>query len=172
MPDDLNKHPQVVRSPKPLVEPARGAEERRRVAEISREIEELGRVLEDRDRLARLNTAQGAASAPAQVGQPARGVVDRSTPEPDPALRHEMPTVAGHFSPYARKMITAWQKAQGLPETGSLDEPQIVALLEQVTLTKRAADVMKLGVRRQAATASAKYYQAQQRVKEGPSRTK
>ena len=89
MADDQNEKPQVVRSPEPGVESAREAEERRRVAEIAREFEELGRALEGRDRLARFDTAQRAESSPAQAGQSAGGVGDRSTPEPEP-----LPTVA------------------------------------------------------------------------------
>jgi Putative peptidoglycan binding domain len=89
MADDQNEKPQVVRSPEPGVEAAREAEERRRVAEIEREIEELGRALEGRDRLARFDRAERAESSPAQAGQSAGGVGDRSTPEPEP-----LPTVA------------------------------------------------------------------------------
>jgi peptidoglycan hydrolase-like protein with peptidoglycan-binding domain len=89
MADDQNEKPQVVRSPEPGVEATRGAEERRRVAEIVREIEALGRALEGRDRLARFDTAERAESSPAQAGQSAGGVGDRSTPEPEP-----LPTVA------------------------------------------------------------------------------
>jgi hypothetical protein len=101
---------------------------------------------------------------------PAGKGADRSTPEPDPALGHEMPMVTGHLGLYARAMITAWQKKQGLPETGFLDETQLVALLEQVTLTRPAVDALKVDARQRTATASAKYYHAQQR--ENPRRTK
>jgi peptidoglycan hydrolase-like protein with peptidoglycan-binding domain len=89
MADDQNEKPQVVRSPEPGVEAAWEAEERRRVAEIARDFEELGRALEGRDRLARFDTAKRAESSPAQAGQSAGGVGDRSTPEPEP-----LPTVA------------------------------------------------------------------------------
>ena len=89
MADDQNEKPQVVRSPEPGVGPAREAEERRRLAEIAREIEELGRALEGRDRLARFDTAERAESSPAQAGQPAEAVGDRSTPEPE-----RLPTLA------------------------------------------------------------------------------
>jgi hypothetical protein len=89
MADDQNEKPQIVRSPEPGVEAAREAEERRRVAEIARDFEELGRALEGRDRLARFDTAERAESSPAQAGQSAGGVGDRSTPEPEP-----LPTVA------------------------------------------------------------------------------
>jgi tol-pal system protein YbgF len=89
MADDQNEKPQVVRFPEPGVEPARDAEERRRVAEIACEIEELGRALEGRDRLSSFGTAERAESSPVQAGQSAGGVGDRSTPEPEP-----LPTVA------------------------------------------------------------------------------
>ena len=61
-----------------------------------------------------------------------------------------MPAVTSRFGPYARAMISAWQKSQGLPETGFLDESQLVALLEQVTRAKRAEEETKLVARRQA----------------------
>jgi hypothetical protein len=89
MADDQDEKPQVVRFPESGVGPARDAEERRRVAEIAREIEELGHALEGRDRLARFDMAERAKSSPAQAGQSAGGVEDRSTPEPEP-----LPTVA------------------------------------------------------------------------------
>jgi peptidoglycan hydrolase-like protein with peptidoglycan-binding domain len=63
------------------------------------------------------------------------------------SLGHEMPTVTGYFGPRTRAMITAWQKAQGLPETGYLTEAQLAAL------------------RQQAAAALAKYDQAQTKPK-------
>ena len=69
------------------------------------------------------------------------------------SLGHEMPTVTGYFGPRTRAMITAWQKAQGLPETGYLTEAQLAIL------------------RQQAAAALAKYDQAQRRVKEDPRKT-
>jgi len=150
MPDDLNKKSPVVRSPEPRVEARRGAGERRRASEISREIEELGRVLEGHDRLARDNSAPRAENLPAQATQTAGRVGDRSTPKPDPALEDEIPAVTRRCGPYARAMIKAWQKKQGLPETGFLDESQLVALLEQVTLTKPAEEETKLVARRQA----------------------
>jgi|SRR5262245_6900671 len=79
----MNEKPQVVRSPEPEVRAVREAEERRRVAEIACDIEELGRVLEGRDRRARFGTAERAKSSLARAGQTARGVEDRSTPEPE-----------------------------------------------------------------------------------------
>ena len=64
------------------------------------------------------------------------------------SLGHEMPTVTGYFGPRTRAMIKAWQKAQGLPETGYLTEAQLAAL------------------RQQAAPALTKYDQAQTKPKE------
>jgi peptidoglycan hydrolase-like protein with peptidoglycan-binding domain len=66
------------------------------------------------------------------------------------SLGHEIPTATGYFGPRTRAMITAWQKTQGLPETGYLTEAQLATL------------------RQQAAAASAKYDQAQPKVKEDP----
>jgi peptidoglycan hydrolase-like protein with peptidoglycan-binding domain len=60
----------------------------------------------------------------------------------------------GAFGPRTRAMITAWQKKQGLPETGFLDESQLVALLEQATLAKRA-DETELDARQRAERAEA-----------------
>ena len=53
------------------------------------------------------------------------------------ALGHQVP-LTGFFGPTTRSMIAAWQKKQGLPETGFLDEPQLLALHEQATPVKRA----------------------------------
>ncbi len=50
------------------------------------------------------------------------------------SLGHEMPTVTGYFGPRTRAMITAWQKAQGLPETGYLTEAQLAALQQQARI--------------------------------------
>jgi hypothetical protein len=63
------------------------------------------------------------------------------------SLGHEIPTATGYFGPRTRAMITAWQKTQGLPETGYLTEAQLATL------------------RQQAAAALAKYDQAQRRLK-------
>src|SRR5712664_650363 len=107
MADDQNEKPQVVRSPEPGVEAAREAEERRRVAEIAREFEELGRALKGRDRVARLYTAQRAASSPAQAGQSAGGVGDRSTPEPEPLPTvSDMSSAPKEVSPQVGKFAT------------------------------------------------------------------
>ena len=46
------------------------------------------------------------------------------------ALGHEVPAT-GYFGPITRKMIAAWQKTQGLPETGFLDSAQLAALTTQ-----------------------------------------
>jgi tetratricopeptide (TPR) repeat protein len=70
------------------------------------------------------------------------------------SLGHEMPTVTGYFGPRTRAMITAWQKKQGLPETGFLDASQLAALQEQATPAKRA-DEAKLDARQQAERAEA-----------------
>jgi len=64
------------------------------------------------------------------------------------SLGHEIPTVTGHFGLRTRAMITAWQKKQGLPETGYLDASQLAALREQATPAKRA-DEAKLDARQQ-----------------------
>ena len=47
------------------------------------------------------------------------------------SLGHPMPTVTGFFGPRTRAMIKAWQKAQGLPDTGFLTEPQLATLFQQ-----------------------------------------
>ena len=65
------------------------------------------------------------------------------------SLGHEIATATGYFGPRTRAMITAWQKAQGLPETGYLTEVQLATL------------------RQQAAPALTKYDQAQTKPKEG-----
>jgi putative peptidoglycan binding protein len=70
------------------------------------------------------------------------------------SLGHEIPTATGFFGPRTRAMITAWQKAQGLPETGYLTKTQLATLQQQ------------------AAAALAKYDQSQRRVKEDPRITK
>jgi hypothetical protein len=49
------------------------------------------------------------------------------------SLGHKIPTVTGYFGPRTRAMITAWQKTQGLPETGYLTEAQLATLLQQAT---------------------------------------
>ena len=64
------------------------------------------------------------------------------------SLGHEIATATGYFGPRIRVMITAWQKAQGLPETGRLTEAQLATL------------------RQQAAPALTKYDQAQTKPKE------
>jgi len=47
------------------------------------------------------------------------------------SLGHSMPTATGFFGPRTRAMIKAWQKAQGLPDTGFLTEPQLATLFQQ-----------------------------------------
>jgi peptidoglycan hydrolase-like protein with peptidoglycan-binding domain len=46
------------------------------------------------------------------------------------SIGHPMP-VDGLFGPRTRAMIKAWQKAQGLPDTGYLTEPQLATLFQQ-----------------------------------------
>ena len=43
------------------------------------------------------------------------------------ALGHEVPAT-GYFGPITRRMITAWQKTQGLETTGYLTDPELAAL--------------------------------------------
>jgi peptidoglycan hydrolase-like protein with peptidoglycan-binding domain len=45
-------------------------------------------------------------------------------------LGHDVPRT-GHFGPVTRRMITAWQKAEGLPQTGYLTDTQLAALRQQ-----------------------------------------
>ena len=52
------------------------------------------------------------------------------------ALGHQTPAT-GYFGPITRSMITAWQKKQGLPEQGSLDNSQLLALHEQAAQARR-----------------------------------
>ena len=131
MADDQNEKPQVVRFPEPRVEAAREAEERRRVAEIAREIEELGHALEGRDRRARFGTAKRAESSPAQEGQPAEVVGDRSTPEPEP-----LPTVVDmssgpkEASPQVEKFATIPASPQAA-EDARLKAEEAARALEQ-----------------------------------------
>jgi peptidoglycan hydrolase-like protein with peptidoglycan-binding domain len=47
------------------------------------------------------------------------------------SLGHPIPTATGVFGPRTRGMIAAWQKAQGLPETGYLTESQVSTLWQQ-----------------------------------------
>ena len=47
------------------------------------------------------------------------------------ALGHAIPTATGYFGPRTRAMIKAWQKTQGLPETGYLTEAQLATLRQQ-----------------------------------------
>jgi peptidoglycan hydrolase-like protein with peptidoglycan-binding domain len=70
------------------------------------------------------------------------------------SLGHEMPSVTGYFGPRTRAAITAWQKKQGLPETGFLDASQLATLQEQATPAKRP-DEAELDARQQAERAEA-----------------
>ena len=47
------------------------------------------------------------------------------------SLGYKMPTVTGYFGSRTREMIRAWQKVQGLPETGYLTEAQLATLRQQ-----------------------------------------
>jgi peptidoglycan hydrolase-like protein with peptidoglycan-binding domain len=49
------------------------------------------------------------------------------------ALGHYVPTT-GHFGPITRRMIAAWQEAQGLPPTGYLTAAQLAALRQQAAM--------------------------------------
>jgi peptidoglycan hydrolase-like protein with peptidoglycan-binding domain len=70
------------------------------------------------------------------------------------SLGYEFPTATGFFGPRTRAAITAWQKKQGLPETGYLDASQLAALQKQVPQAKRA-DEAKLAPGQQAEKAEA-----------------
>ena len=52
------------------------------------------------------------------------------------ALGHQTPAT-GYFGPITRSMITAWQNKQGVPETGFLDNSQLLALHEQAAQARR-----------------------------------
>jgi len=69
------------------------------------------------------------------------------------ALGHDIGGVTGFFGPRTRAMITAWQKKQGLPETGYLTATQLTTL------------------RQQAATALSRYDQAQRAASDAQQRT-
>ena len=47
------------------------------------------------------------------------------------SLGYEFPTATGYFGPRTRAMVAAWQKAQGLPETGFLTASQLATLQQQ-----------------------------------------
>ncbi|MCW5744615.1 MAG: peptidoglycan-binding protein [Alphaproteobacteria bacterium] len=59
-------------------------------------------------------------------------------------LGHDIGAATGYFGPRTRTMIAAWQKTQGLPETGFLDAAQLAALDQQVTQAKRAEEEKRL----------------------------
>ncbi|HKU96802.1 MAG TPA: peptidoglycan-binding protein, partial [Vineibacter sp.] len=48
------------------------------------------------------------------------------------SLGHDVRSTSGTFGPRTRAMIAAWQKKQGLPETGYLTAVQVAALQQQV----------------------------------------
>jgi peptidoglycan hydrolase-like protein with peptidoglycan-binding domain len=66
------------------------------------------------------------------------------------AVGHEIPTATGYFGARTRAMITAWQKQQGLPETGFLDGTELAALYQQAGAAKRQEEKPKPDVRPQA----------------------
>ena len=55
------------------------------------------------------------------------------------ALGEEVPTTA-YFGPITRAAISAWQKRQGLPETGFLDRSQFAALQAQAATAERKVE--------------------------------
>ena len=69
------------------------------------------------------------------------------------SLGHHIPAATGYFGPRTRRMIAAWQKAEGLPESGYLTEAQVATL------------------RQKAAPAFEKYDETQRRGKEDLRRT-
>ena len=58
------------------------------------------------------------------------------------SLGHEVQTT-GFFGPITRAAITAWQKTQGLPATGFLDEAQLASLSAQAAASKRPDEQTK-----------------------------
>ncbi|MCW5744586.1 MAG: peptidoglycan-binding protein [Alphaproteobacteria bacterium] len=99
---------------------------------------------------------QQQATAPAKPEEPRRPEADKPKPSADPrqaeadeaalrlsevdrkraqvaltALGHTIGAATGYFGPRTRAMITAWQKKQGLPETGFLSAEQWATLQQQ-----------------------------------------
>jgi peptidoglycan hydrolase-like protein with peptidoglycan-binding domain len=62
-------------------------------------------------------------------------------------LGHEVQTT-GFFGPITRAAITAWQKTQGLPATGFLDDAQLASLSAQAAASKRPDEQTKLDPQR------------------------
>ena len=86
------------------------------------------------------NAAEGKPKSDAEVREQAeRAEVDLKLSEQDRkkvqvalnALGHAIPTATGYFGPRTRAMIKAWQKTQGLPETGYLTGAQLATLRQQ-----------------------------------------
>jgi peptidoglycan hydrolase-like protein with peptidoglycan-binding domain len=86
------------------------------------------------------NAADGKPKSDSEVrAQAERAEVDLKLSEQDrkrvqvalDALGHTNPTATGYFGPRTRAMIKAWQKTQGLPETGYLTEAQLATLRQQ-----------------------------------------
>ncbi len=137
------------------------AEEKALTEAAARRVAEQKLAAED----ARLRTEEAARKA--SEGKPKSGAESRAEAEKAEAalvpseqdrkraqgalnsLGHEIPTATGYFGPRTRAMITAWQKKQGLPETGYLDASQRALLYEQAALAIRA-DETKLDARQQA----------------------
>jgi len=96
----------------------------------------------------------------------ARGGEQRTTAQADLKLSEHnreiaLGTARAYFSPHTQAMIVAWQRKQNLPETGLLDENQVVALLEQAMLADRL-DEMKVDARRYAELAETELNLAEQ----------
>jgi hypothetical protein len=86
------------------------------------------------------NAADGKPKSDSEVrAQAERAEIDLKLSEQDrkrvqvalDALGHNIPTATGYFGPRTRAMIKAWQKTQGLPETGYLAEAQLATLRQQ-----------------------------------------
>jgi peptidoglycan hydrolase-like protein with peptidoglycan-binding domain len=71
------------------------------------------------------------------------------------ALGHDVAPITGFFGPRTRAMIAAWQKKQGLPETGYLSAAQWRALQQQAApaLAKLDAEQPKADIDRRQAEA-------------------
>ena len=95
-------------------------------------------------------TTEAAARQQAEKTEAALNLSDRDRKHVQASLTavgHDVPTT-GYFGPVTRSMITAWQKAQGLPATGFLDQPQLAALYAQATPAGDRAEQAKLDAQR------------------------
>jgi len=134
-----------VASPKPTPEAVRpSAEEEARAAKpenvqrqaaadsrLMAEQAERGSAAQKSKSLGRVEDAQKA-EAGLNLGEQDRKKVQVSLS----ALGHQTPAT-GYFGPITRSMITAWQNKQGVPETGFLDNSQLLALHEQAAQARR-----------------------------------